>query len=241
MRIRAVIFDIYKTLLQVQPPPEDAEARWGALCASVLGTPPRQDLNRFAKACEVVIAREHATAHRAGIRFPEIYWPDVVVEVLPELGRLKPKQLEMFLVAHAGLQRGVRLMPGAADVLRALGRWKARLGLVSNSQPYTLWELDGSLAGAGLKAKLFCRELSLLSFELGFSKPDPHVFRLLTARLRGLGITAAETLVVGDRLDNDIVPARAQGFQTWHLNAACGTETRTGDWSALATQLQSQF
>ena len=60
---------------------------------------------------------------------------------------------------------------------------------------------------------LFERDLCVLSFEHGFSKPDPHVFRILTARLLAGGIRPGETLMVGDRLDNDILPEAAQEWE----------------------------
>ena len=238
MNIRAVICDIYNTLLEIGPPPPDVEARWTKLCRGVTGHEPRTGLNAFGTACETVIAREHATARRAGIAHPEIFWPVVVCEALPELARLKPKQFGRFLMAHASLQRSVRLMPGAAGVLRALSRNKILLGLASNSQAYTLAELHASLAGARLRSKIFQAGLSFLSFEAGFSKPDPHVFRWLTARLRGFGIAANEALIVGDRLDNDLEPAQAQGFRTWHLTAAPSTWPTAGDWQALSRHLE---
>jgi len=239
MKIRAVIFDIYKTLLEIGPPPPDAEARWMELCHGALGAKPRLDLKEFAAACQAVIAREHAAAQQVGIAYPEIFWPAVACEAWPDLARLKPKQLELFLIAHAGLQRSVRLMPGVTGVLRALLRDKILLGLASNSQPYTLTELDASLASARLRFQIFKPELSFFSFEAGFSKPDPHVFRWLAARLRNIGIAVKETLIVGDRLDNDIEPAHAQGFQTWHLTTGPSGWSTSGDWSALGNYLQT--
>ncbi len=241
MRIRAAIFDIYKTLLEVQPPPEDAEARWGALWHETFGGAARLDLAGFTAACQTVIAREHAAAHAASITFPEIYWPDVAGEVLPETASLPTGHRDAFLVSHAALTHTLSLMPGVPQVLRRLHERGRPLGLASNSQPYTLPELESAFATADLQTDIFHRSLQFLSFEHGFSKPDPHVFRLLTARLRGLGITAAETLMVGDRLDNDIAPARAQGFQTWHLNAVAGTEPNAGDWAALSRQLEREL
>jgi putative hydrolase of the HAD superfamily len=130
-------------------------------------------------------------------------------------------------------------MPGAADALRVLLRERKLLGLVSNSQPYTITELDASLAAARLRFKIFGPELSFLSFEAGFSKPDPHAFRWLAARLRGYGITPKEALVVGDRLDNDIEPANAQGFQTWHLTCEPSVWPSAGDWRKLSLRLKS--
>jgi FMN phosphatase YigB (HAD superfamily) len=40
---------------------------------------------------------------------------------------------------------------------------------------------------------------------------------MLTARLEARGIAPGETVMVGDRLDNDVEPARAFGWQTWLL------------------------
>jgi FMN phosphatase YigB (HAD superfamily) len=42
--------------------------------------------------------------------------------------------------------------------------------------------------------------------------------------------------MVGDRADNDVEPARAHGWQTWHL-AAPGT-TGGGDWNELTVFLE---
>ena len=44
--------------------------------------------------------------------------------------------------------------------------------------------------------------------------------------------------MVGDRLDNDLEPARAQGWQTWHLtNAPSGPGA--GSWADLERWLAS--
>ena len=238
MKIRAVIFDIYKTVLGLDPPPPDAEARWVALWLETFGGPPRFDLGSFRAACDVIIAREHAAARAAGITWPEVYWPDVVAELLPELARSLAKSPAAFMLRHAGLRHTVQLHPVAANMLASLHEHGVWLGLASNCQPYTLAELEVEFATAGLRLDIFHPSLRFLSFEHGYSKPDPRVFRLLAARLRLLGVTAPEALLVGDRLDNDIEPARAQGFQTWQLAAASSLVPMAGGWESLAKHLQ---
>ena len=238
MRIRAVIFDIYGTLLELGPPPADAEARWVALWLETFGGPPRFDLGAFGAACDVIIAREHAAARAAGIAWPEIYWPDVVAKALPELARLPAKAPATFLLKHATLMHTVSLQARAATVLRSLHERGVLLGLASNCQPYTLAELEAAFAPAGLNTDMLHPALRFLSFEHGFSKPDPHVFRWFAARLRRFGVTTGEALVVGDRLDHDIEPARAQGFQTWHLAAASAPAMPAGGWESLAEHLE---
>jgi FMN phosphatase YigB (HAD superfamily) len=232
MSVRAVIFDVYKTLLDVAPAPADAAARWRELARATFGAPPRLGLAEFIAATEVVIAREHAAARGVGIASPEVYWPAVVREVLPELAALTDAAQDAFLLRQKALLHTVSLMPGAAGALAWLQGRGVPLGIASNAQPYTRHELAAALAPAGLDLTWFAPDLCFWSYAHGFSKPDPHVFRLLTARLRARGIAAADTLMVGDRLDNDIAPARAQGWRTWRLGAMPADEAG-GGWPAL--------
>ncbi len=232
MKIRAVIFDLYGTLLEVGPPTVDPAALWAATWPAALGPTPRLSLREFSGACERTIAAEHAAARARGIAFPEVFWPDVVDAVLPEFTRLPPAVRADLPAYDARLGHSVRLMPGAAETLRIARAAALPLGLASNCQPYTLRELDAALASAGLDRDLFDPHLTFLSFAHGFSKPDPHVFRLLSARLRTHGITPAETLMVGDRPDNDLVPARAQGWQAFAIAPA-----PSDCWSLLRDRL----
>jgi FMN phosphatase YigB (HAD superfamily) len=219
MNVRVVIFDVYTTLLEVGPPPSNGDALWHRLFEEKLGQPPPLSRTQFSARTAQAIARLHAEARARGIPWPEILWPAVVLEVIPELARLRAPELEDFLVRQMQIGRTLRLADGAAKCLRRLNENHCLLGIASNSQAYTLRELHNALQGAGLNLSLFDRELCFWSFEHGFSKPDPHVFRILSARLEARGISARETLMVGDRLDNDIEPARARGWQVWHLQS----------------------
>lgn len=238
MKIRAIICDVYNTLMEVGPPPPDADLQWEALCFELLGGTPLP-LPEFHARCRAMVEREHAAARDAGIPHPEVYWPALAAGVVPELAMLHPRKRHEFLLRHAALQHSVRLMPGAAGALRQFMREGIVLGIASNAQPYTLGELAMALADGGLGPSLFIPELTFWSFENGYSKPDPHVFRLLSARLRRLGIGPEETLMVGDRLDNDIEPARAHGWRTWRI-APDAASASSGGWEALRRLLSSK-
>jgi FMN phosphatase YigB (HAD superfamily) len=241
MKPRALITDIYNTLLEIGPPPADAAERWESLWRAMLAGPARLTLEEFAAACEKIIAREHNFAFRVGVQNPEIYWPAVAKEALPELARLAEGERDEWLYQHAQLQRTVRLMPGAGEVLGKLEETRVLLGLASNCQPYTLRELDAALATAKLSRAVFKPELCFFSFAAGFSKPNPHAFRLLRAQLQVCGIWPADTLFVGDRLVNDLEPARSHGFQTWRLTAALPSDGHAGgDWSVLGRSLEAR-
>ena len=231
MSIRAVIFDVYNTLLEVGPPPADAAVRWEKLWRETFQAPQRWSLDQFAEKAAALIKHEHSAAKATGVAWPEIFWPAISAEAIPEMEPLSDAQRDDFLYQHAQLQRTVSLMPGAADVLSGLTAQRKFLGLASNAQPYTLRELEAALATAKLDRSLFRPELCFWSFMHGFSKPDAHVFRMLRARLQVLGVAPQETLMVGDRLDNDIEPARAQGWQTWRLsNDGSPDSSTTGNW-----------
>ncbi len=236
LKLRAVIFDVYATLLEVGAPPPDAEARWQKLFESMLGTPSPISRMEFSRRSSQLIARRHAAAKQAGIVWPEIVWPTIVREVLPEVGRLSATKRDDFILRQMEIGRTLRLAPHAAACLRQLNDAGRLLGIASNSQAYTLRELNSALQGAGLNLSMFQPELRFWSFEHGFSKPDPHVFRILTARLEARGISPTETLMVGDRLDNDIAPARAQGWQAWQLVSQRQGDA-SGNWRDLLAWL----
>ena len=232
MNIRAVIFDIYGTLLEVSPPTEDAPARWEQLWRDSFTTSPRLALAQFSAACDNIVTREHAHARARGIPFPEVCWPAVATEALPELRGFPVVERDRFLVQQAQLWHTVRMAADTAAILRWLKDRPGLLGIASNAQAYTLRELEQALATHALGMELFESHLCFWSFEHGFSKPDPHVFQILTARLAGLGISPREILMVGDRFDNDIKPAKAHGWRTWQVGPA-----GDGNWAGLRETL----
>lgn len=238
MKVRAAIFDVYGTLLELGLPPADREERWRRLWSETFGSPQRLDLREFEHAVSVEVGRRHARARHEGIPFPEVYWPEVVESAVPELARTEPASAERWRREQVRLQHSVRLMAGVSETLAALRAGGVLLGIASNAQPYTLTELDEALAGFGLGMDLFEPDLVFWSFAHGFSKPDPHVFRLLGARLAARRIEPSDTLMVGDRLDNDVRPARAAGWNAWHLapdaDEGGGDGAEAGDWAALA-------
>jgi len=99
--------------------------------------------------------------------------------------------------------RGTSLLPGAEAVSRALSARGMKLGIASNKPSYFSRQLVDQL-GIG---ELFPR---IAGPDLGFpAKPDPAMVLDL---LRGLGLSAEETLFVGD-MEVDIETARAAGLR----------------------------
>jgi FMN phosphatase YigB (HAD superfamily) len=235
MKIRAVIFDIYNTLLEVGPGPADSELHWKQIWRKAgLGEPPFS-MAEFNTRSEQLIARINGSAKSQSVAYSEIYWPSVAKTVLPQLTRFTEEELDDWLYQHAQLQRSTCLASGAGKLLARLSEAKFYLGLCSNCQPYTLRELKNALAGARLSIGIFDPGLCFYSFNAGFGKPDPAAFSRLAQQLNRLGVLSGEILMAGDRIDNDIVPAQAHGWQTWRLGPH--NNQSSGGWAELALKL----
>ena len=234
--VRAVICDVYRTILDVREAPIDAEERWRALFGGAFGRPPTLSLEELVARCRGIVLENHSEARGRGIPYPEVNWPSVMKRALPALDALPQVELDAFIFRHAQLSRTLKIMPGCAAMLRECARRQILLGIASNAQAYTLSELQLALNQVGLDSAIFQSDLTFWSFEHGFSKPDPHVFQILRARLQNRHIEDLETLMIGDRDDNDIAPAQTTGWRTWHLSdIANGSDG--GDWTSLARSL----
>lgn len=102
------------------------------------------------------------------------------------------------------------------DVVRTLTRLKHDgyvLGVAGNQSS----EVEGEMADLGLPITL-----NATSQGWGLSKPDPAFFRKIASEL---GLDPGEILYVGDRLDNDVLPAQSIGMHAAFI--------RRGPWGYL--------
>jgi putative hydrolase of the HAD superfamily len=97
-------------------------------------------------------------------------------------------------------------IPGIREVVRGL-RKRFHLGIIAN-QPR---EAVAVLKGHGLWD---CFSVHGISAIVGSQKPDPAIFRWALGRAR---CRPEEALMIGDRLDNDILPGKTVGMKTLHL------------------------
>lgn len=128
--------------------------------------------------------------------------PDVDIET--EQRRLEAERGYAFVAAED-------LYPDALGCLRALAAEGYRLGVAAN-QPAATAEV---IKGLGIPL-----DLVAMSAAWGLHKPDPAFFERIA---RELELPAAEIAYVGDRVDNDVRPARAAGMTSVFL--------RRGPWA----------
>ena len=94
------------------------------------------------------------------------------------------------------------LYPDARPCLTSLRQAGHFVGIAGNQSR----DLLASMLALGLDA-----DIITTSEHLGFDKPSPRFFEAMLAQS---GFRAAEAAYVGDRVDNDILPARAIGMVT---------------------------
>jgi len=123
---------------------------------------------------------------------------DEQLNLIKESGKYYPSELE-------------RIFPGVVDMLKELsGRYK--LGVIANQ-------------GAGMELRLKNHGIHEFfsifagSGDVGVSKPDPAIFLYA---LKKVGCEAHEAVMIGDRLDNDIYPAKKLGFITIWVKQGLG-------------------
>ena len=99
--------------------------------------------------------------------------------------------------------------PDARSTLAALREKGYHLGIIANQNAGTARRLENW----GLLPYF---EVIAASAELGCAKPDRAIFE---KAMELAGCTLRESVMVGDRLDNDIIPAKALGMATvWVKN-----------------------
>lgn len=103
------------------------------------------------------------------------------------------------------------LYPDTVKCLQVL-REKYHLGIIANQIPGA----EKRLERMGIRQYF---DLIISSAEEGVAKPDPEIFRIALARA---GCSPEQAVMIGDRIDNDIVPAKQMGMKTVWIKQGVG-------------------
>jgi putative hydrolase of the HAD superfamily len=188
------------------------------------------------------IAVDDASYREAERRAVESFAPNAYQSIIWQMTGGEPDRAARVWSAVQGGSRArdcFRLRPGIAPLLAELFEQGVRIGLAANQPAAILDTLDR----AGIGHYFGFREVSET---LGLRKPDP---RLFLKACEGLGVPPARSIMVGDRIDNDIVPARVLGMRTirFRTDRHAGQQPRSwlevpdeevGDVESLAKALQ---
>ncbi len=220
--LRAILWDVYGTLLDSSEP-EPLEHMRGAgvpalneLLPLLEWTPRVPDAaNRVQAAFQRAAASMKAGRARGGNR-PEIDVRDAWRHALTKAVRAGwvrrgGGEVERLAMLYELRTNPTRPAVGAQAVVAELAARGVRMGIVSNAQFYTV-ELLMSWFPTAHGGPFWDADLAVWSWQCGWAKPSPNFFHLAVERVLARGWTPGHVVVVGDRLDNDVLPALRAGF-----------------------------
>ena len=214
---KVILFDVYGTLLCPHLGDLDEQTRMASGEESFISTADRFGFSKdvgikWHRWFFEAIAKEHQESKDKGIASAEVQVDQIWLHMIERVGgNPTSSQAEMMAAYREMKANPVRPFSGVTKTLKKLKQSGIRLGIVSNSQFYTM-----PILGVNLKldtSEIFEPELTFLSFRLGFSKPSPYFFRLVRTTVIHLGFKPEEVLVVGNDIENDILAAEAHGMQ----------------------------
>jgi len=223
--VRAVVFDVYGTLLisgSGDVGTTDVDSRPAAFGEALAAVSIPWDGNNVSgvELLTGTIARHHTRDREQGIDHPEVdirdVWWDVLAALVDE-GLVDEKTIPgdptPLALEYEMRTNPVAPMPGCGDVLHQIRDTGLPLGIVSNAQVFTRLLFPG-LLNESLDDLGFDPELCVWSYEHHRAKPGTFLYEQLAGGLDSRGIAAYEVLYVGNDMLKDIWPASRVGFRT---------------------------
>ncbi|MCH8891208.1 MAG: HAD family hydrolase [Myxococcales bacterium] len=210
MAIRAVVFDLFDTLVdlslhdlpRIEIGGRSVPSTAGAL-HEIVAAYSDVDFERFIAALTEVDRAFRETRHARGLELPTLERFEAVVD---RLGIDAPELPGVLTETHMGMIREQVSVPeNHKRVLDDLVR-RVRLGLCSNFSHSAM--ALGLLDDCGFRAHL---DALVISDAIGIRKPRAEIFEAVLAEL---GVAPEETLHVGDSLSADIGGAAPLGIRT---------------------------
>ncbi len=228
-RIKAVIFDIYGTLIisasgDIMQDSYDAEMFYNALIQSGYNVEvPLEELITIHGFFEDQVKKGKEEAVNKGIPFPELniveIWKHTLNTALEQglISESKKSNVKLFTFLFELNSNQVWPMPALSKTINEIKRRGYPIGIVSNAQFYTpvimnyflhnIIKDEGFIDG-------FEKDLSVFSYKLLRGKPDTYLYEQLLAPLSTRGLKPENVLFVGNDMLKDIYTASKTGFKT---------------------------
>ena len=221
--IKAVIFDIYGTMLMSGSGEVGTAATENHHFEAIQTTLQAHGVDTTHLptdfGLEATIRQHHDLAREADIEFPEVdilaVWKDALAGCAAA-GQLNLDQLDLDY-SQIALEYECRVnpvwpMPNLENCLDAL-RGEAILGVISNAQFFTPL-LFPALMMRTLDDMGFKGNIQFFSYKFRDAKPSLSMFNAAVDELKKEGISAQETLYLGNDMLNDISTAAKCGMKT---------------------------
>lgn len=219
--IRAVVFDVYGTLLvsgsgdiSLTSGAARGDAAVEALAAVGLEAQQGQSV---VDTLHAVIKGSHEDSQ---YEYPEVEIRDIWRETLYRLaevellrGEYRSVDLGELATHYECRVNPIWPMPGAKATLEAIRDAGLLQGIVSNAQFFTP-EAFEPLLGGSLAELGFDESCCIWSYAHLQAKPGTFLYRQAAATLQQQGVSPGQVLYVGNDILNDVWPAQQVGFKT---------------------------
>ena len=205
--IKAVIFDMWNTLIHMERKVDFLEGLWKAMGVDI-------DLEQFAEMYHKSLETKKWASH-------EVMFKAFCVDfgIIP-----KPDIVKKLVDAYRDSESEIKFYHDAIHTLLKV-RGKYKIGLLSNVLNLAVDEAKHLEIEKYFDAVLY-------SFEV--RKVKPHLDMFLTM-LGKLGVKADEAVMVGDSEKNDIMPAKSLGMKTIHIKRV-GEKSGTADYCVASLE-----
>ena len=237
--IRAVIFDVYGTLVisgsgdvgsaDTRDHSDLIEQSLEAVGIDDL-LPKRPTMEMIHSQIESINARRRADdCPKPEVDIVEV-WRRVLRQSGLELGAERVGIAVALAAQYEARANPTWPMPGSFEVLTALANADTPMGIVSNAQVFTPQLVESLLNGKNLERAGFDLDLCFFSNRFRQSKPGPRLFDALREALQRRGILPYEAVYVGNDMLNDVWAASQAGLRTaWFAGDARSMRPRSDD------------
>ncbi len=229
--IKAVVFDIYGTLLVSssgdvdQAEISDKNLEWALHASGIkIVDGDRETLDYILNDFNSTIKVCHDAGRMNNLPYPEIdilsIWRIVLIHAKRKglIAIEKDADIALMTCVFEFLSNKVSIMPGLKETISSLRARRIPLGIVSNAQFYTPVLMNYFLHNKiSLKERIkgFDKELTVFSYKFGKGKPDQTLFNELIPTLKWkYGIIPSEVLFIGNDMLKDIYASNRVGFKT---------------------------
>jgi putative hydrolase of the HAD superfamily len=223
MPIKAVLFDLWETLIQDHPDRAQPRRVWRTEAVHAVFSKhdfvvEQEVIGSALDASNIALMRLHDEGRDVDAPGRETLLLDILEE---KSGKRPPDSVNgelLDIIASMPVDKAPHLAPGAAETLRALRALGLPTALVSNA---------GMTTAPNLRLLLRHYEIDVLfdslifSDELQLAKPDPRIFQ---AAADGVKVAMGDCAFVGDNPLNDIAGALGAGMYAVQI----GTKMREG-------------
>lgn len=207
MKTRLILFDLYKTLIDMSLDEESIEP-WSNLALFLRYKDIHCDGEVLRETFFLTIQQEYQSG-LTETPYPEIDMVTVLRKAIAVDQAVDEHVLiDALQMLRALITRRFGLFPDVLPTLTQL-KTKYQLGLVTNA--YRLYA-EAEIRMLGLDQWW---DVIVMSSDHGISKPAPELFHLALEQLQ---VSPAEAIYVGDSIEHDVVGARNAGLKVVHIN-----------------------